>query len=236
MTASEDLVTANYILYDQGILDSFGHVSVRDPANPSIFLLSRNLAPGLVTIADILRFDLKGEVQGPETPAVYLERFIHAAIYELRPDVQAVVHSHAPSVVPFGLVAKTLCPVCHMGGFIGPGAPIYEIRDHAGEASDMLIRSIELGRSLALTLGEHCLVLMRGHGMTTVGTNLPEAVFRAVYTDVNARIQLAASQLGVPTCLNEAEATAADAANVGQIKRAWDFWARRSRAAIAALD
>ena len=231
-----DLVVANHILYDQGILDGFGHVSVRDEHDPQRFLLSRNMAPALVTPADVLAFDLMGDPLVADGPRVYLERFIHAAIYQARPDVSAVVHSHAPSILPFGLVdGAELCPVCHMSGFIRRNTPIYEIRDDRGPASDLLIRSIELGASLARALADHALVLMRGHGMTVVGDTLPQAVFRAVYTEANARIQLASNQLGVPEYLTSEEAAAANATNDGQIGRAWDFWAMRARVAIAPL-
>ncbi len=231
-----DLAVANHILYDQGILDGFGHVSVRDERDSERFLLSRNMAPALVTPADVLAFDLTGDAVIADGPRVYLERFIHAAIYRARPDVMAVVHSHAPSVLPFGLVrGAELCPICHMGGFIRRGTPIYEIRDDCGLASDLLIRSIEMGASLARKLADHPLVLMRGHGMTVVGDSLPQAVFRAIYTESNARIQLAASQLGTPEYLTVEEAAAADAANAGQIGRAWDFWAACAAAATHSL-
>ena len=236
MPLTGDLAVANHILYDQGILDGFGHVSVREEGDPERFLLSRNMAPALVTMADILAFDLTGDAVVADGPRVYLERFIHAAIYRARPDVRAVVHSHAPSVLPFGLTkGAELCPICHMGGFIRRNTPIYEIRDDRGPTSDLLIRSIDLGTSLAESLADHALVLMRGHGMTVVGDTLPQAVFRAIYAETNARIQLAANQLGVPNFLTPEEAAAADAANVGQIGRAWDFWAIRARVAVAPL-
>lgn len=231
----DDLARANHILYDQGILDAFGHVSVRAPHDADGFLLAQNMAPALVTAADILRFDGAGEALGSDAP-VYLERFIHAALYRRRPDVGAVVHSHAASVLPFGVVgAAPLCPICHMAGFLRHDTPVYEIRDAAGEASDMLIRNVALADTLADTLADQPVVLMRGHGMTVVGATLREAVFRAVQTEANARIQLAAQALGDPTFLTPAEARAADAANVGQIGRAWDFWAIRAARAVAPL-
>ena len=236
MPEAGELAVANHILYDQGILDGFGHVSVRDGHEPERFLLARNMAPALVTAADILAFDLMGDAVIPEGPRVYLERFIHAAIYRARSDVIAVVHSHAPSILPFGLVSGAeLCPICHMSGFIRRNTPIFEIRDEQGPASDVLIRSMDLGSSLARTLADHALVLMRGHGMTVVGNSLPQAVFRAIYTETNARIQMAAAQLGTPEFLTAEEAAAADAVNDGQIGRAWDFWALRAAAAVASL-
>lgn len=236
-TEAGDLAAANHILYDQGLLDAFGHVSVRRQAGAEAFRLSRNRAPALVRPGDILTFDLEGNVQAADNPAVYLERFIHAAIYRARPDVNAVVHSHAASVLPFGVVGgAALCPICHMSGFIRRGTPVFEIRECAGAGSDLLIRSIGLGARLAERLADHPLVLMRGHGMTVVGANLREAVFRSVYVEANARIQLAAGQLGPATFLTEAEAAAADAANAGQIGRAWEFWSLRATRAVETLQ
>ena len=234
MTPHEAVALANHILYDQGILDGFGHVSVRDPQASTQFLLARNMAPALVRGGDVLAFDLAGDPVGVDPPRIYLERFIHAAIYRLRPDINAVVHSHAPSILPFGVVSGAeLCPICHMSGFIRRGTPIYEIRDDVGEGSDLLIRSLRLGECLARKLSDHPLILMRGHGMTVVGSTLQEAVFRAVYTESNARAQMAAAQLGTSTFLTPEEAAAADAANVGQMGRAWEFWALRAAAAVA---
>jgi ribulose-5-phosphate 4-epimerase/fuculose-1-phosphate aldolase len=229
-----ELATANHILFDHGVVDGFGHVSVRHPDRPDRFLLSRNLAPALVTAADVLEYNLDGEAVNNKDAKVYLERFIHGEIYRARPDVGAVVHSHAPGILPFGIVAGVrLRPVCHMSGFIKCDVPLFEIRCHAGEASDLLIRDRELGRQLAATLADHPLVLMRGHGMTVVGSSLRQAVFRAVYTEANARIQTTAMTLGAITSLTEGEAEAADAANNGQIGRAWDFWKIRAAARIA---
>ena len=236
VSLSDELVLANHILYDQGILDGFGHVSVRQGDDPNRFLLSRSLAPALVTAGDVLSFDLAGNAVISDGHSVYLERFIHAAIYQVRPDVNAVVHSHAPSILPFGAVrGAELCPICHMSGFIRRNTPIYEIRKDEGDSSDLLIRSIELGLSLARALADHALVLMRGHGMTVVGDSLPQAVFRSIYTEANARIQLSAAQLGSPEFLTAEEAAAADNANQGQIGRAWDFWTLRATATINSL-
>lgn len=234
MTPHEEVALANHILYDQGVLDGFGHVSLRDPEEPTRFLLARNMAPALVGAADVLAFDFNGDAIAPDPPRIYLERFIHSAIYRLRPDVNAVVHSHAASILPFGIVVGAeLCPICHMSGFIRRGTPIYEIRDELGQGSDLLIRTPDLGTSLARKLSDHPLVLMRGHGMTVVGSTLHEAVFRAVYTETNARIQMATAQLGAPLFLTPEEAAAANAANLGQMGRAWDFWALRAAAAVA---
>lgn len=235
-SATADLVVANHVLFDRGVVDGFGHVSVRHPSRPDQFLLSRNRAPVLVTADDILVLDLDGEVVGGGAERTYLERFIHSEIYLHRPDVGAVVHSHVASVLPFTIVGGLeLCPVCHMSGFIKRGTPVFEIRCHAGEASDLLIRDRALGGHLARSMGDHAVVLMRGHGMTVVAPNLRQAVFRAVYTETNARIQAASLGLGPVTYLTEAEADAADAANTGQIDRAWSLWAMSAARCVAAL-
>jgi HCOMODA/2-hydroxy-3-carboxy-muconic semialdehyde decarboxylase len=224
-----ELVTANRILSDHGVVDAFGHVSVRHDKAPTRFLLARNMAPALVTADDILEFDLDSNPIGAEGRAVYLERFIHAEIYRARPDVRAVVHSHAASVVPFGVVADApLRPVWHMSGFLGAQAPVFEIRDIAGNSSDLLIRNGALGAALAQALGDDNVVLMRGHGATIVGPDLRQAVFRAVYTELNARIQSDAMRLGAVDFLTAQEAQAAAAANAGQVDRAWTFWARKA--------
>lgn len=227
--AVADLVTANHILFDQGVVDGFGHVSLRHPGRPDLFLLSRSMAPALVESGDILCFDLDAEPVTPDSPPAYLERFIHSEIYRARPDVMAVVHSHSPAVVPFGVVdGVPLRPVCHMCGFLGRGAPVFEIRECAGDGSDLLIRDRRLGAALARRLGLDAAVLMRGHGSTVVGVSVRQAVFRAVYTEVGARLQSEALRLGAVTYLTEDEAAAAAAANDTQIGRAWDLWRRKA--------
>jgi ribulose-5-phosphate 4-epimerase/fuculose-1-phosphate aldolase len=221
-----DLVVANHILYDQQVVDAFGHVSVRHDKRPDRFLLSRSMAPALVTAADILEYDLDGNPVVAGGPAVYLERFIHGEIYRVRPDVMSVVHSHSHAIIPFGAVKSPhkLRPIFHMGGFIGTGAPIFEIRECVGDGSNLLISSPELGAALARTLGPQAVVLMRGHGVTVAAPNLREAVYRGVYVDVNAKLQLQAINLGPVTYLTEAEARAATATNASQVNRAWDLW------------
>jgi ribulose-5-phosphate 4-epimerase/fuculose-1-phosphate aldolase len=220
-----DLVAANRILFHQGVVDGFGHVSVRHNKRPRNFLLSRNMAPANVTAADILEYDPEGEPVVAGGPRVYLERFIHSEIYKARPDVVAVVHSHSPSVVPFGVVTGVpLRAVCHMSSFLGLDTPIFEIRDTAGPANDMLIRDKKLGAALATSLGDRPAVLMRGHGSTVVGSTLRQAVFRAIYTEVNAKLQAEALRLGPVTYLNAQEAELSAATNATQIDRAWDLW------------
>ncbi|WP_128643470.1 class II aldolase/adducin family protein [Rhodococcus opacus] len=219
----EQLVAANHILVRQGVLDAFGHVSARTAAGADTFLLSRNLAPGSVTADDLLVHDLDGRASGDRP--LYLERFIHAEIYRRRPDVMAVVHSHSPSVIPFSLCATPLRPVIHMAGFLASErTPVYEISDYAGDASDLLITSAGLGASLAITLAGDSVALMRGHGSVTAGSSLRESVYRAVYTEVNARIQLEAHSLGNPRYLSAGEAKSADETVGGQADRAWNVW------------
>jgi ribulose-5-phosphate 4-epimerase/fuculose-1-phosphate aldolase len=219
------LVLANRILYHRGVVDAFGHVSVRHDRSPDRFLLARNMAPGLVRREDVLTFDLDGTALDAAGRRVYLERFIHGEIYRARPDVQAIVHSHSPSVIPFGATKQPLKPVFHMSGFLGEGAALFEIREIADD-TDMLISNAPLGMALAKSLGEHSLVLMRGHGSTAVGSSLEQAVYRAVYAEVNARLQLQAVALGEVTYLNETEAAKAAAANDTQLPRVWELWTR----------
>ena len=221
-----DLVTANRILFNQGVLDAFGHVSVRHDKDPERYMLCRNMAPGLVTEDDIIQFHLDSTPINAQGRHVYLERFIHGEIYKSRPDVMAVVHSHSPSVVPFSVAKHSpLRALCHMAGFIGTAAPVFEIRDAAGDGTDLLITNPQLGAALAQSLNGSSLILMRGHGSTVVADTLRKAVYRAVYTEVNARTQLQASVLGELTYLSEAEALATTRTIETQVDRAWGLWA-----------
>lgn len=221
-----DLVYANRILYDQGVVDGLGHVSVRNPQDPNSYLLSCNRAPGLVKREDIVCYDLDGQAISPTSQRPYLERFIHGEIFRERPDVMAVVHSHSPSVIPFGVTQISLRPIFHMAGFLGAGSAQFEIHDHAGD-SDMLIREPYLGAALAKSLGQHSCVLMRGHGSTVVGSSLYQVIYRAIYAEVNAKLQLQAMGLGDVKYLNETEAQLASDVNDGQIQRSWNLWKGR---------
>ena len=153
----DDLVLANHILVNQGVLDGFGHISVRDPANPQRFFIARSMAPALVQADDIVVCDLDSNVIDERGRKTYLERFIHGEIFKLRPDVNSVIHSHSPSVIPFGVTGARLRPICHMSGFLGATTPVYEIRHTAGEDSDLLVRSHALGKALAEVLGERAM-------------------------------------------------------------------------------
>src|SRR5881397_1979579 len=160
----EDLVAANRILVDQGVLDGYGHVSARHDRDPNRYLMSRSLAPELVTGADILEYDLDSTPVEPRGRSLYLERFIHGEIYRARPDVKAIVHHHSPSVIPFGVSPVPLRPLYHMSAFLGGGVPVFDIKAAAGQATDMLVRTPALGHALAQTLGDRPVALMRGHG------------------------------------------------------------------------
>ncbi|HUZ66192.1 MAG TPA: class II aldolase/adducin family protein [Beijerinckiaceae bacterium] len=228
-----DLVIANRILFCEGVLDAFGHVSARHDARPDRFFLARNMAPGLVADQDLVEFDLDGAAVDAKGRAVYLERFIHGEIYRARPDVHAIVHSHSASVVPFGIVRGVpFRAVSHMGGFIGVCAPIFEIRDSAGDSSDLLVRNCELGAALARSLGEQNVVLMRGHGSTVVGNSIKQAVFRAVYTEANAHQQAEAMRLGPVVYLTEGETRTTAEVIDKQNGRAWDLWKMRAEGKV----
>ena len=220
---AEKLALANRILYDQNVVDGFGHISVRHDKSPEHFLLSCNRAPGLVTAGDILCYDFNGDLTEPSDKRSYLERFIHAEIYRARPDVMSVVHSHSQSVIPFGATGQRLRPIFHMSGFLGSGSALFEIRDTAGN-TDMLIRDMGLGKALAQSLGQHNCVLMRGHGSTTVGSSIEVVVYRAIYAEINAKLQIQAAALGPINFLTEEEAALAAATTEGQVVRAWDLW------------
>ena len=223
----EDLVYANRILSDQGLLDAFGHVSVRDDKDPSRFWMSRSMAPALVTSKDILEFDRDGAPLDAQGRNVFVERFIHAAIYRARPDVKAIVHDHSVAVIPFGVTGTALRPLFHMSAFLGGGTPIFEIRGAAGGATDMLIRDNNLGDALARVLGERTMVLMRGHGAVVVGNSIQQVVLRAYYADVNAKLQAQAMALGKVDFLTPEEAAKATAALDAQLGRPWELWKAR---------
>lgn len=229
-----DLVTANHILFDQGVVDAFGHVSVRHDKRPDRFLLARNMAPGAVAVDDIVEFDLDSNPVDARGRKVYLERFIHGEVFRRRPDVQVVIHSHSHSIVPLSVVkGMRLRALFHMAGFIGQGAPVFEIRDAGGDGTDLLITSRELGAALARSFDHSDIVLMRGHGSTVVASNIQLGVYRAVYAELNARYQIAAGQLGEIEYLTDGESRACVGRVESQTQRPWDLWrqqAARNRA------
>jgi HCOMODA/2-hydroxy-3-carboxy-muconic semialdehyde decarboxylase len=215
-------------LFKEGVVDGFGHVSARHDRNAERFLLARGIAPGTVTAADIMEYDLDANPVDQRGRRMYLERFIHGEIYRVRPDVQAIVHSHSPSVIPYGITGTQLRPVFHMSGFLGAWAsPVFEIRDAGGPATDLLIRDRKLGAALAQALGPAAFALMRGHGSVAVGSSVRQVVYRAIYAEVNARLQSEASRLGAITFLNEREAANAAETIDGVLERPWELWRQR---------
>lgn len=225
-----DLVLANHILFNEGVVDGFGHVSVRNPSNPERFYIARSIAPATVTLDDLLQVDLDGVVHDVRNRRTYVERFIHSEIYKARPDVQSIVHSHSPTVIPFGVTGTRLRPVCHMSGFLGNKTPIYEIRDFIGERSSLLVTNQNLGRALAETLGDKNVALMRGHGSVAVGSSIKQVVYRAIYTEVNARLQAQSLAMGDPIYLTKGECEDTVEAMEVHLDRPWQLWVRRVKA------
>lgn len=228
----EDLITANHILADQGVLDGYGHVSVRSLLNPKHFLMSRNLAPGLVSKDDIMEFDENSLPVDQRGRQIYNERYIHGEIYRARADVQAVVHSHSPAVLPFSVTEAPLKALIHVANFLGSDpVPVFDLDTIEGPHNGMLVINSASGSALAGKLGNRTVVLMRGHGMTVVGTNVRRATYNAIYTQVNAQVEMEALKLGAPKFMNPFEVQ-----RVGQINRAWEMWAdhAKSRLGVAA--
>lgn len=219
----DELVTANHILANIGVLDAYGHVSIRDGRNPNHFLLARHMAAGLVTADDIIEYDFDSKAVNANESTGYTERFIHGNIYKARPDVMSVVHFHAPEVIPFAVMDIPLRPVYHMAAFLGEGVPVFEIRK-AGGVTDMLIRNTVLGQALAETLGNKPAALLRGHGAVVVAPSLHVAAGRAYYMTMNARVQAQAMLLsgGKVTYLEQEEAR--KAAPQDGFERAWALW------------
>ena len=225
----EDLVAANRILANEGVLDAYGHVSVRHPGDPNRYLLSRSLAPILVTANDILEYDLDSTPVDPRGRRSVLERFIHSEIFRARPDVNAVIHSHSPAVVPFGVTQEPMRPVYHMASFLHVGVPVWDVRSvNDPDAAALLVRNSALGKSLALTLGAGPVALMRGHGNVVVAPDVQTAVGRAIYTEVNARLQTLAIGLGGPVNYISAEEGAARDDAPGDTARGWDLWKKEA--------
>lgn len=221
----EDLLLGNKILFKYGIVDAFGHISVRHDSDPERYVMSRHLAPGLVTEKDLITYDLDSVPIPATKHRLYSERYIHGEIYKARPDVTSVVHCHAPSLIPFGITKAELEPVYHMSAFLGLGVPKFEIRETAG-MTDMLIRTAPIGKALAEKLGDKPMVLMRGHGATMVGKTIRHAVYRAVYAAQNAQIQSEALRLGEPMYLAPEESANYERYIDEVIHRPWNMWIR----------
>jgi len=227
----DDLVTANRILATEGVLDGYGHVSARSDKDPNRYYLSRSLAPDLVEAGDIMEFDLDSKPADPQGRTSYIEAFIHGEIYRARPDVKAVIHTHSPALIPFGVTSVPLRPIYTMGAFIGEGVPIFDIRSVTSETTDLLIRNAALGRALAQSLGNRGAALMRGHGAVVVGPSLQDAVGRSVYLQINAALQLQAIMLGTlggPVQYLDADEARKLETIPNRYLRAWEMWKRKA--------
>jgi ribulose-5-phosphate 4-epimerase/fuculose-1-phosphate aldolase len=226
--ARMEVALGNRILANEGVLDAFGHVSLRHPTNPDRYLLSRSRAPELIEPDDVLEYDLDSNPVKPTDQRLYAERVIHGEIYKARPDVMAVVHHHAPAVMPFCIAGAELLPVMHLGAVIGHKVPFWDQYDEFGDTNLLLVKPEE-GASLARALGEAPLVLMKGHGATVVGSNVQELVFRAIYSCRNAEYQFMARLLGKVTKLRPGEVEKSSQINAMPTAtfRTWEYWQRR---------
>jgi ribulose-5-phosphate 4-epimerase/fuculose-1-phosphate aldolase len=223
----EELAAASRILVDQGVFDGAGHVSMRHPLNPERFLMSRSLAPEMVSAGDIMEFDLDCNAVDARGRNPFIERFLHGEIYRARSDVMAVAHSHSPAVIAFGLTGTPLRAMYHNAAFLAAGVPVFDIREKFG-ATDIVINSAAKGAALAQALADKPVALLRAHGMVAVGPSLPVAVFRAIFTVTSAAIQHQAMALGGPlAALDAEEGRLADVVNVQTVGRSWDLWKRR---------
>jgi HCOMODA/2-hydroxy-3-carboxy-muconic semialdehyde decarboxylase len=230
-----ELVAANRILANAGVLDAFGHVSARHPSDPTRFLISRSRSPELVEAADIHEVHLDGTLAEPGSHHPYIERFIHAAIYAARPEIAAVVHSHADEVVPFSISREPLRPVLHTSAAMGATVPVWDIRDGFGSETNLLVTTIEQGRDLARRLGAARVVLMRGHGFAATGRSVFEVVKIALYVPRNAHILSAALALGDdPVALSDGEIRALSAIDpdAPSSRRAWEYWCAKAGIAV----
>jgi HCOMODA/2-hydroxy-3-carboxy-muconic semialdehyde decarboxylase len=227
--AIEELVLANHILYDQNAVDGYGHISVRNPANPNTFFLARSIPPSTVKVEDIIEYDMNGNALNGDNRLGYGERFIHSGILKNHPDLQSVIHGHAAPILPYGLTGTTLKPVYHMSAFLGEGAPIFEIRKFAKPIpdTDMFVSNVDLGNALSQTMGSQYFVLMRGHGYAAGADSIKKAVFRAIYAIQNASIQSEAMKMGKVQYLTPKEATISQETIEKTIGRPWQLWSER---------
>jgi HCOMODA/2-hydroxy-3-carboxy-muconic semialdehyde decarboxylase len=224
-----DLVIANRILANEGVIDAFGHVSLRHPARPDRYFLARSRSPELVERGDLMEFDLDNRPIDQRDRTMYSERPIHGSIYRMRPDVASVCHNHARSLVPFGVTGVPLRPIWHIAGSIGAEVPIWDVRAEFGD-TDLLVTTAALGDSLARTLGPHRACLMRGHGAVVATHDLKATVFVSIYLMVNAALVKEARELGQVTYLSEGEVRLTEQMNfrARSQNRAWEYWARRA--------
>lgn len=222
--AIKELVAANHVLAKLNLVDAFGHITVRNPVNPQRYLMARAIAPAMVTDQDIMEFDLDSNAIDPGAGSPSFERFIHGEIYKVRPDVNAVVHTHSPTIIPFSVSQTPLRPILHTGAFLAPTVPIFDPRETAGP-SNLLISDQRLGKALAQTLSGNTVVLIRGHGDAVVAPTIGLAVYRAYFTEVSAKLLLESRQLDGPIKFLEPDeaARANDLRNTGYIRQ-WDLW------------
>ncbi len=224
----EELVTANRILANENVVDGFGHVTVRHPDRADRFLMSRARAPQCIEVGDLMEFSLDGTPTDAQGRKPYLERFIHGAIYEARPEIKSVVHNHSPSVIPFGITQKKLRPLMHMCATIGHEVPVWDIKDNFGD-TDLLVADMAMGRDLAKTLASRPTALMRGHGCVVAAETLRKAVYVSIYMELNANLQMKAMAMGDVKFLSPGEVDAVTARTSGfGIDRAWEYWCRRA--------
>lgn len=230
------LAVANRILAAEGVVDAFGHISVRHPGQSDRYLLSRSRSPELVQVDDIMVFDLDGTPSDPRGRTPYLERFIHGAVYQARPDVFSVVHNHAYDVIPFSVSKTPLRPVSHTCGRIGFPIPVWDIRDKFGDTR-LLVENMEHGRDLVACLGKSTVALMRGHGCVVTGSSIEDAVMTSIYLRVNAQLQMNAMRLGEVTYLSLGEISLNSSANQPKIgnERAWEYLCSRAKVDAGAL-
>jgi HCOMODA/2-hydroxy-3-carboxy-muconic semialdehyde decarboxylase len=224
----EELVTANHILAREGVVDSFGHISIRHPDNPDRYLLSCSRAPECIKVEDLMEFTLEGEAVDPKGRDPYAERAIHGSVYELRPDINAVVHNHSPNVIPYGVTGTPLKPLLHMAAGMGSDMPIWDSRTHFGDTT-LLVTTMDMGRDLASMLADNRAALMRGHGCVVVGKSVREVVFSSIYLEMNAELQFKAAMLGEITFLSEGEVNAIlERRGPYTFERAWERWCGRA--------
>jgi HCOMODA/2-hydroxy-3-carboxy-muconic semialdehyde decarboxylase len=227
--ALDELVIANRILAHEGVIDAFGHISIRHPERPDRYFMARSRSPELVERGDLVEFDLDSNATSPETRTLYSERPIHGCLYQARPDLMSVCHNHAHSLVPFGVTASAVKPIWHMAAGIGSAVPIWDIREDFGD-TDMLVTKNEMGRSLAKALGAGRVALMRGHGAVVATHDLKATVFVAIYLMVNAALLKEAREMGQVTYLSDGEIrlTSETLFKPRSQARAWEYWARRA--------
>ena len=224
----DDLVAAYRILAEHGVIDAYGHVSIRSPENPQRYFIARSLAPEIVQVEDMMEYDLDSKPLDERGRESVRERYIHGEIYKARPEIVAVVHNHSPSVIPFSVTGVAMRPIYHMASFIGDGVPNFEIRD-IEQGTDLLVKTPKLGAALAKTLGKSSAALMRGHGSVTVGENIARAVGRSIYLEQSAQLQMQAMMLSEKiTYLDAGEVKAS--APVQDYKRAWPMWREKALA------